>query len=516
MGIGHGHDAREGRRIEEMARGRESHDVVIVGAGSAGCVLAARLSEDPSRSVLLLEAGRDFPGGADGLPAELRKEEVAFPSPAYSWSYEGRVVGAPDRSVPVFRGRVVGGSGAINGALLQQGLPEDYDAWGSPRWSYEAVRPYLERLVQNDGRRGESSGGVVPVRRLSRETWPASQTAFFRSARRYGFSERDAMDSEASGIGAAARNSHDGVRLSAALTHLEPARSRPNLVIKGGATVRRILLAGDRATGVEFEAGGERFQASAEETILAAGAIGSPHLLMVSGIGPAEVLSRHGIPVVEHLAGVGRNLSDHPVVNVDVAPEVVDEDPRHHVALVYSSGPGEHNDMQVLVGAALVPDAEGRVATRLLVSAMLGSPDSRGEIDLRSADPSIPPRIHFHYLESTRDRQRLRESLRLSATLLTDDAFAEIGITRVRPSDKQLASDAQLDAFVRENVFTVFHGCGTCKMGPAADHHTVVDDRCYVHGLQRLRVADLSIAPQVPRAATNATALMIGERVAEL
>jgi choline dehydrogenase len=203
-------------------------------------------------------------------------------------------------------------------------------------------------------------------------------------------------------------------------------------------------------------------------------------------------------------------------VNLDVAPEVVDEDPRHHVALVYSSGPGEHNDMQVLVGAARVPDADGVVATRLLVSAMLGRPDSRGEIELGSADPSVPPRIHFHYLESSRDRQRLREALRLSASLLTDDAFADIGITRIRPSDTQLASDSRLDDFVREHVFTVFHGCGTCKMGPALDRDAVVDDRCYVHGLERLRVADLSIAPQVPRAATNATALMIGERVAEL
>lgn len=503
-------------RPEQMARSRETHDVVIVGAGSTGCVLAARLSEDPSRSVLLLEAGPDFTGGADGLPMQIRTEEVAFPSPAFSWSYEGIVVGAPDRSVPVLRGRVVGGSGAINGALLQQGLPGDYEAWGSPRWRYEDVRPYFERLVQNAGRRDGGSGGVVPVRHLARETWPASQAAFFRSARRYGFPERGAMDWEASGIGAVARNSADDIRMSAALTHLESARSRPNLVVKGGSTVRRILLAGNRATGVEFEAGGERFQATGQEIILAAGTIGSPQLLMVSGIGPAEVLARHDIPVVVHLAGVGRNLSDHPVVNLDVAPEVVDEDPRHHVALVYSSGHGEHNDMQVLVGAARVPGADGVVANRLLVSAMLGSPDSRGEIELRSADPSVAPRIHFRYLESTRDRQRLRDALRLSASLLADDAFAEIGITRIRPSAKQLASDSQLDDFVREGVFTVFHGCGTCKMGPATDRDTVVDDRCYVHGLERLRIADLSIVPQVPRAATNATALMIGERVAEL
>jgi choline dehydrogenase len=267
---------------------------------------------------------------------------------------------------------------------------------------------------------------------------------------------------------------------------------------------------------VEFESGGQTWQVSGQEIILAAGAIASPQLLMVSGIGPAEILARYGVTVVKDLAGVGRNLSDHPVVNVDVAPETVDEDPRHHVALVYSSGLANHNDMQVLVGAARVPDADGVVASRLLVSAMLGSPDSRGEIELRSADPSVPPRIRFNYLESTRDRQRLREALRLSASFLTDDAFAELGITRVRPSDAQLASDSDLDAYVRENVFTVFHGCGTCKMGPATDRDAVVDDRCYVHGVERLRIADLSIVPQVPRAATNATALMIGERVAEL
>jgi choline dehydrogenase-like flavoprotein len=280
--------------------------------------------------------------------------------------------------------------------------------------------------------------------------------------------------------------------------------------------VRRVIFSGNRATGVEVHADGRRVEVTGREIILAAGAIASPQLLLVSGVGPSDVLARHEIGVVESLSGVGRNLSDHPVVNVDVAPEVVDEDPRHHVALVYSSGPGERNDIQVLVGAARMPGADGVVAKRLLVSAMLARPDSRGEIELCSADPTVPPKIHFRYLESDRDRRRFREALRLCASLVDDEAFARVGITRIRPTDEQLESDLALDRFVRQSVFTVFHGCGTCKMGPASDPDAVVDERCHVHGIQGLRVADLSIVPDVPRAATNATALMIGERVAQL
>jgi choline dehydrogenase len=413
----------------------------------------------------------------------------------------------------------VGGSGAINGALLQRGLPEDYDAWGSARWSYEALLPYFRRLEHDADYEGPAhgNGGPVPVRRLPRDRWPASQMALFRSARNHGFPEKcDMTDPEGFGVGPVARNSSRAGRMSAALTHLEPARGRPNLSVRGGSTVRRIIFSGNRATGVEYDANGARVQARAQEIIVAAGTIGSPQLLMVSGVGPRDVLGRLDIGIVEDLGGVGRNLSDHPVVNVEVAPEIVDEDPRHHVALVYSSGSGDRNDMQVLVGAARVPDAEGAVGTRLLVSTMLGCPDSRGELELCSADLSVPPRVHFHYLESARDRRRFREALRLCASLVDDDAFAEIGITRIRPSDEQLASDPSLDRFVRQNVFTVFHGCGTCKMGPASDCDAVVDDRCYVHGIEGLRVADLSIVPQVPRAATNATALVIGERAADL
>ncbi len=499
-----------------------SWDAVIVGGGTAGCVLAARLSENAGRRVLLLEAGHDYPGGVDELPEEIRRERVAMPAMDFLWFYPGILSERLTRDVAIVRGRVIGGSGAVNGAIFQRGLAEDYDAWGSSLWTYEAVLPYFRRTERDLDFDGPLHGkeGPLPVRRFPKQQWPPSQRAFHEAALAHGYPEKlDHMDPGGFGIGPVPRNGEADVRMSAALTHLQPARSRPNLEVRGDARVVRVRFGGRRATGVDVlnADGGTRF-VEAREVILTSGGIATPHLLMTSGVGPADALARHGIEIVADLPGVGKNLRDHPAVPLVVdATTCLDEDPRHHLLLVYTAeGSPRRNDMNLMLSTFRMADENGIEQTYFNFLANLVAPESCGEMSLTSPDPLEPPRIVLGYLESDLDRRRLREGVRINARLAGHPAFERIGMKRLAPTDDVLASDDALDEWMVTNIFTFFHTCGTCRMGDAGDPGAVVDDRGRVHGLEGLRIADLSIAPDVPRAATNATAFMIGERIADL
>ena len=364
------------------------------------------------------------------------------------------------------------------------------------------------------------------------------QEAFYNACRAAGFPHcSDHNSPDAAGVGPGVTNNHNRVRFSTALGYLDPSRHRLNLTIRPNCTVRRLLLQGGstgspRATGAVVESGGEKFSVEGDQIILSAGAIGSPQLLMLSGIGPAERLEGLGIPVALDSPGVGRNLKDHPKLYVTwrIREDYSRGDaPDRGGATLRFTAPNSayRNDLSIMMGAFVpprvktlrVPEDGGTEIDHPDLAEMMVAllrPTSRGELRLRSADPNVQPWLDYNYLSESIDRERLRYGVRQALELGRDDGFRELLGDRLEPADADLMSDDALDAWMLREAVTFSHVSGTCRMGPSSDPEAVVDQRGRVHGLEGLRVVDASIMPDLVSAPINPAVLMIGERIADL
>ncbi len=506
-------------------------DYVIVGGGTAGSIIAARLSEDPNRAVLVLEAGPDYPS-AEHMPEKLRDgytTSADITPSEHVWEFTARSTGvAGPMWVP--RGRVTGGSSAINGQFFLRGMPEDYDEWadrGNDEWSFRKLLPYFRKFETDLDFPDDFHGtdGPILVRRFREDEWLPPQAAFRDAAIDAGFLyAEDLNHPDATGVGPLPINNVNGMRIGTNVGFLNPARHRLNLTVRGDCLVRRLIFDGLQATGVEVESGGERFVVEGEEIILTAGPIGSPHILMLSGVGPEDQLTAAGVQLVHHSPGVGQNLRDHPILGIgwSVKPGYpMDPDaPRYQVLLRYTAeGSDQRNDMQiVMISFATGPVAsggDGRTSLGISMLPVLNKAVGRGEIRLSSSDPTVQPVLDYHFFVEEEDRRRFREGIRLCLRLGEHESFKDIIDSRVSPSDADLASDEALDRWLMTMARTCHHISGTCKMGPDSDPEAVIDQYGRVYGVEGLRVADASIMPDCVRANTNATAMMIGERMAD-
>lgn len=513
----------------------EHFDVVVVGAGSAGSVLAARLSENGSRRVGLIEWG-DVPERLEAIPAEVRDARAMGATFAdFPGNYQVPVALTSSVHQVVPRGRIAGGSSALNGAYFCRGTRQNFDHWaelGNDLWSYEQVLPFFRRL-ESDGDYpvdpAHGAEGPVPVTRgLDEERHPVS-AAFDLACAEVGYPEQTDKNAPGElGHGPLPQNRRGDLRANMAICYLLPALRRPNLTVIGDAFARRVLIEGDRAVGVEVAVGGERREIGADEVVLSAGSVKSPHLLMLSGIGPAEQLRAQGIAVVADLP-VGAALRDHPCLAAAFVPRQIDPLPAgaglFQSALSFTAAdspwPGDIEiyplvlpiaEMMPAPGGGIYGGGEGLLS----VVALLQQPQSAGTMTLRSADPEELPGIEYGYLAGESDRRRCREAIRATVELLETPAFAPIVAERGGPEPAALRSDRELDGWIAANIGTGIHMTSSCPLGPPGSDAAVVDGRCRVLGVDGLRVVDASVMPYITSHGPSATTTMIGERAAAL
>jgi len=481
-------------------------------------VVVNRLSADPSVRVLLIEAG----DSGEGDPAITTPGRWAsLMGSQYDWNYATEPEPAlAQRCMPTPRGRVFGGSSAINAMVHTRGDRRCFDAWrvlGNPGWGYDDLLPLFKRSERNDGGASTYRGTDGPLAVSRCRDAHASHDAFLAAAVEQGFPadpDHDFNVAHPAGIaGFYQRNILNGRRHSAAAAFLAPAMPRSNLEILARARVTRLLIEKGRAVGVEYQRDGstERMRVhAAREVVLCAGAIESPRLLMLSGIGSAEHLRAHGVDVIADVPGVGRNLQDHLKLSVRWKGRKTLPGSTVTAGLFTSSGGSAVPDLQFYVGRGVdLPDE----LVSLTVS--LVQPQSRGAVTLRSADPFAPPIIRANYLQADADVAALVQGVHLTRRFGNSRAYDSVRAEEVEPG-AGVTSQGDLEAFIREKADTIYHLAGTCRMGPSSDTAAVVDSRLNVRGVAALRVADASIMPQVVNAPTHAACVAIGEMCAEL
>lgn len=513
------------------------HDFVIVGAGSAGCVLAARLSEDPTCRVLLLEAGGPDRGMNVRVPAAFTK---LFKTPA-DWSYSTTPQPAlAGRELYWPRGKMLGGSSSMNAQMYVRGNAADFDLWedlGNPGWSFAGVLPYFLRAEGYSRPIPGLTGAAGPLRVEELRDPNPTTAAFLDAAAQSGIARLDDVNGELQEGAAYTRvNQRRGRRWSAADAYLRPAQRRKNLTVITGVQATRVLLEGRRATGVEYVRSGSVERALSGELILSAGAVASPHLLLRSGIGPARDLRALGVDVVHDLPGVGQNLQDHLSVAVIsrctepitlLAAESIGNLLRYLVlgrgmltsnvgeacAFVKSRPELGAPDLELIFAPApfvshgLVPQHEHGMT----IGVVLQQPKSRGSVQLRSSDPLVPPRIIPEYLSDAggEDLRTMIRGVELAQRILRAPALARYAGEPIEPG-----AGIGLERFVREKAETLYHPVGTCRMG--TDSLAVVDPALRVRGVEGLRVVDASVMPVIIRGHTHGPTVMIAERAADL
>lgn len=517
-----------------------SFDYIIVGAGSAGCALAARLTEDPQTRVLLLEAGGRDTAKEVHIPAafsKLYKTEV-------DWNYSTEPEPCLyNRRLYWPRGKMLGGSSSMNAMIYVRGNRLDYDFWaslGNSAWGFDDVLPYFKKSQMQERGASEHHGTRGPIHVSDLRYVNPLTRAFLFAANDLGVpANSDFNGATQDGAGLYQVTQKNGSRHSAADAYLEPALHRKNLKIVTGAHSTRVLLEAQRAVGVEYLHDGATVEVRAErEVILAGGTINSPQLLMLSGIGPADELRRVGVSAIHDLPGVGKNLQDHPMVSVGylctkpVSMATAESIPNFLRYLVFKRGPLVSNvaeaglflrtraqldvpDLQLLFGPAyyvnhgLTPRKEHCFG----FGPTLVTPESRGSISLKSTNPLDAPAIRANYLSTDADMRVIIEGVKLSRRLAHTKPFAQYRGAELHPGT-QAQNDEEIVQFIRAEAQTLYHPVGTCKMGN--DPMAVVDDQLRVHGIEALRVVDASIMPRIIAGNTNAPTIMIAEKAADM
>ncbi len=523
------------------------YDYIIVGAGSAGCVLANRLSADGVNTVLLIEAGPENRALSLKMPAAVLSN---LNSTKHNWAYQGEP--EPFLNGKQFkhdRGKTLGGSSSINGMVFIRGHAQDFDGWrqaGCEGWSYAEVLPYFKRLENYEGGADEYRGGSGPLKVHRPVPEHPIYKAFLKAGEQAGFPLTDDICGYCQeGFGVLDSTVSDGERVSTAVSYLDPVRHLTNLTIVTQAQVQRVLLEDRRATGVVYkDKGGNTITVLANtEVILSAGAVASPQLLMLSGIGPAEHLRTVGINVVKDLPGVGQNLNDHPdfvlkfkcLQPVSLWPEtkglakltagvrwlanrkgICGSNHFDVVACIRSAPEVDYPDIQLTVSPVAVDDETWSAlplhAFQIHVGLMQAY--SRGSIELRSSDPAAPPRILVNYLQDSRDREAMCQGIRMVRQLVEQPAFEALCGEEIYPGEN-LQSEEELNQCLTNNTASQWHLSGTARMGLSTDNGAVVDAEGRVHGVDCLRVVDASIMPVVTNGNTNSPTIMLAEKLSD-